>query len=165
MAQLLLESGRYNHLSLRQMAEQTGIPHSTLKRASVLLRSTAANLSPMMGHLAGHTNGGIENYQAPAARTYGKWGGVRHHRPAGIYFAGLGPGRPIRIGRSADIYKQLTTLQANNPEEVFLLGWLAGDEQRLLALHTQFAEHHLRGEWFAGHPNIESFIKEFATNG
>lgn len=74
-----------------------------------------------------------------------------------IYFIQAESG-PIKIGLTTDTHKRVGKLQCGNHETLTLLARTPGrasDEKRL---HTRFAEHHIRGEWFKPHADILALV-------
>jgi hypothetical protein len=76
--------------------------------------------------------------------------GRRHHGP-GVYFIAAGP--EMKIGHSADPAGRLGALQTAASQELLLIHTIIEpDKERRRRLedelHTRFAEHHVRGEWF-----------------
>lgn len=64
----------------------------------------------------------------------------------------------IKIGRSTDPLRRFKDFQQILPFNLELLGILDGDLE--LELHDAFSQHHIKGEWFSYHPEIQTFIEE-----
>ncbi len=68
-----------------------------------------------------------------------------------VYFVREGIKGPIKIGRAAELKRRVGQLQTSNPVTLQLLGWLvaACDIGLERDLHSRYANHRLRGEWFS----------------
>jgi hypothetical protein len=75
-----------------------------------------------------------------------------------IYFVGAmlnGEPQAIKIGFTAkDHSDRVSSLQIGNHLELEALATIPGDMRTERELHARFAEHHLRGEWFAPHQSL-----------
>lgn len=74
-------------------------------------------------------------------------------RPGTIYFVGFGDG-PIKIGFTANLDYRMEHLQTACPYKLELLATVKGGLGTERELHTRFAEHRIRGEWFSPAPDI-----------
>ena len=63
------------------------------------------------------------------------------------YFIGAEHG-PIKIGSARDVHQRLTVLQTGHPEELYIYAVADGGYTTEEALHREFADCRLRGEWF-----------------
>lgn len=71
--------------------------------------------------------------------------------------------KKVKIGRSKDPQKRLLQLQTGHPNRLHLLVVIDGDhEQRL---HTHFAKHHVRGEWFDLTEELRGFVTRSKKHG
>lgn len=71
-------------------------------------------------------------------------GGKRHW----VYF--VRSGGLIKIGYTTNIPEErLRTLQTGCPDELELIGVIRGGRSTEAMIHTELAEFHYRGEWFA----------------
>ena len=83
-----------------------------------------------------------------------------------IYFvqeSGLGA---IKIGYAKDYgscMNRFYALQIGNPHKLSMLGVISGKAKDETKLQTQFAEDHIRGEWFKPSSNLLKFIKDRAA--
>lgn len=80
---------------------------------------------------------------------------------AGVYF--IQCESFIKIGVSADVTARLRQLRTSNPHDVVPLGFvhqaIAATAIALEAeLHTRFASHRHRGEWFHAHQTILAYV-------
>lgn len=75
-----------------------------------------------------------------------------------VYFIRRGEDGPIKIGVSVRPNIRLGELQVGSPEDLTLLGVIPGDFDTERSLHRQFRHLHLRGEWYAPHPDLMAFI-------
>ena len=64
-----------------------------------------------------------------------------------VYFIGLRNG-PIKIGVANKPYNRLSELQIAHHEDLYLFAMTAGNMDTEKALHVEFREDNLRGEWF-----------------
>jgi len=77
----------------------------------------------------------------------------------GIYAIQVGNG-PIKIGfTDHDPRKRLAAVQNHHHRPARLVGFIPGDRADEKRLHKQFAEAHIRGEWFCPKPDILKFIR------
>lgn len=78
-----------------------------------------------------------------------------------VYFALQESIEPlIKIGITTNIKKRLRGLSTANGFDVRLLGFRAGDIVLERALHAQFADHRVRGEWFKPCKAIKDYIAQ-----
>lgn len=80
------------------------------------------------------------------------------HKSHWVYFIGCGRG-PIKIGVATDVLARLHDLQTGCPYELRLLGKIPGSKAAERALHNVFAAFRVRGEWFAGTPEVRRAIR------
>lgn len=71
-----------------------------------------------------------------------------------VYFIQCGSNGPIKIGWAADPAVRLAELQSANPLPLTLIGSFIGDRSAEAALHREFQEYRLHGEWFRPTPAI-----------
>ena len=83
----------------------------------------------------------------------------RHGGPMLTYL--IQAGDAVKIGRARNVQSRLATLQTGSATTLHLLGITTEPEEWL---HTRFAEHRLRGEWFRACPAILSFADSLATS-
>ncbi len=69
-------------------------------------------------------------------------------------------GGPIKIGYTANLRTRLNDLRCASPDELFVLLTLHGDKKDEKALHLEFEEHWIRGEWFRAHDDLYDYISE-----
>lgn len=80
-----------------------------------------------------------------------------------IYFLATPNESEVKIGFSqGSVVSRVIALQAGSPHPLKLLGVMDGDKERETALHAQFAEQRVRGEWFRGDAALLQFIRENA---
>ena len=80
-----------------------------------------------------------------------------------VYFVQANCGS-IKIGRATNVPFRLAELQCANPHELIVVA-VAVDGGREAEYHTRFAEHRIRGEWFAPHPEILAEIDRLNAGG
>ncbi len=79
-----------------------------------------------------------------------------------VYFvraAGVGP---IKIGHSGAWERRVRALQTSQAGRLDVVLVVLGSREVEQALHTQFAEHRLEGEWFTPAPELLRFMAEHA---
>lgn len=81
-----------------------------------------------------------------------------------VYFIRAGEMGPIKIGIAVNISARLNQMQTGNPEPLVCIGWTPGSAAEELALHTRFAAHHYRGEWFTPHADLIAFIEALPSH-
>jgi hypothetical protein len=88
------------------------------------------------------------------------WSGSGQWKRTGkqqVYFIRSSRSGLIKIGISSHPINRLRELRTSEPVE--LLGTLQGGRDKELALHKQFAEHRVHGEWFTPSPCLIEFIR------
>jgi hypothetical protein len=78
-----------------------------------------------------------------------------------VYFVQLGNSGDIKIGFSTNIKKRMHTLQTSTPENIQLLGFIAGELPTEKMIHEKFRMLRKKGEWFQCHSSIIEFLNEF----
>jgi len=76
-----------------------------------------------------------------------------------VYFVWDSGSNAIKIGFSEDVLGRLAELQVGNPNALFLLGTIDGDEGTERAIHARFARLRILGEWFRAKQPLLRFIK------
>lgn len=79
-----------------------------------------------------------------------------------IYF--IRASAAVKIGMAKDAHRRLMVLQTSHPETLTLVATCPGGRVLESEYHARFAEHRLRGEWFAPHPDILAEIERLASN-
>ena len=64
----------------------------------------------------------------------------------------------VKIGFSNDPFGRLSKLQSDSPVALEIERLFAGDTEDEAALHSRFAAHRVRGEWFALVPEITAWM-------
>lgn len=77
-----------------------------------------------------------------------------------IYFFQAKRGGPIKIGHAANPEERLNQCQIGNPEPLVIRHVMEGGFEMERRAHKEWAEHHLRGEWFRPASPILNFIKQ-----
>lgn len=77
-----------------------------------------------------------------------------------IYFVRSGTSGPIKIGKANNLKRRLASLQTSASEPLRVLGVVPGDIPEEAALHAQFADTRLHGEWFAPSDRLLAYIAE-----
>jgi len=57
-----------------------------------------------------------------------------------------------------EIEQRLLILQTGNPQKLFLVGLIDGDEEKETDIHNMFVRFHKRGEWFFYHQTILDYF-------
>jgi len=81
-----------------------------------------------------------------------------------VYFIQAGDGGPIKIGVTTDVQDRLSTLQIGSALPLVLLLEVWGGIEQERGYHETFAEHRMRGEWFAPHEDLLAFIEHLKEN-
>lgn len=74
-----------------------------------------------------------------------------------VYF--IKCGNNIKIGKSIDPWKRLTSLQTGNPESLEILAIAPGGTEFEAGLHIAFGDEAGRGEWFSASDKLLSFVE------
>lgn len=76
-----------------------------------------------------------------------------------VYFVRSEKTHAIKIGFTAgQVEDRLRALQTAHPYKLQVLATFCGSREYEKALHAQFANHRLEGEWFKPHPDLLTFI-------
>jgi hypothetical protein len=77
-----------------------------------------------------------------------------------VYFAqqGIGPGKPIKIGKANYPRKRVSSLASGNPEGVYLLATIPAINTTEDDIHWEFRSVCISREWFKPHPDLVHFI-------
>lgn len=76
-----------------------------------------------------------------------------------VYFIQVGEHGAIKIGKSDRPDARRNALQTGHHEELRLLGWARGGEPLEQALHADFEEYRIRGEWFRPDARLVATIR------
>lgn len=79
-----------------------------------------------------------------------------------IYFIQGECGGPIKIGYTTDLENRIKKLQTGYPDRLQLLLAFPGNKQFEQAIHKQFEQYRLNGEWFRPAPEVLQRIGYFA---
>lgn len=82
-----------------------------------------------------------------------------------IYFILCSATGSIKIGRADNVQKRLSTLQISSPAALRLLGSVRAHLTFENFLHSLFAAHRIRGEWFSPADGILDVIEESLDGG
>lgn len=77
-----------------------------------------------------------------------------------VYFVQHGCCGPIKIGKTRDIEKRMSTMEADAPEPLKLVLMLSDATEA--QMHKRFAGLRGRGEWFKPAPQLVEFVNSFA---
>ena len=77
-----------------------------------------------------------------------------------VYFIGVQPDGPIKIGYANNVQKRLGAIQTGNPCRLEVLATLPGGAAIERAIHLALADSRLNGEWFERTPKLLSFIED-----
>lgn len=75
-----------------------------------------------------------------------------------VYFIGIEPDGPIKIGSAKDVRQRLMTLQVAVPQPLAVLATVPGGVVKEREYHARFQVHRLRGEWFSRTPELAAEI-------
>ena len=95
---------------------------------------------------------------AARGRAYG-YERTTRRSPRTVYFIQQGTRGPIKIGVAVDIAARIKTLQTGCAEPLRVLATVPGSQQAEHALHRQFADLRMEGEWFSPAPELIAYIK------
>jgi hypothetical protein len=70
----------------------------------------------------------------------------------------------VKIGSTRHVGRRADALQTANPDELIILGVIAGGCAKETAIHSRFAHLHVRGEWFRYTREIYLFLKANAED-
>ena len=82
---------------------------------------------------------------------------------AQVYFIGIEPDGPIKIGKAINVQERLGTLQVAMPMPLALLATADGGRAREREYHARFEAHRIRGEWFERGPEIVAEIARLCS--
>jgi hypothetical protein len=86
--------------------------------------------------------------------------------PWWLYFIQGDDGGPIKIGRTLDPARRITRLQTGYPfGQLRFIALVRAFRSSEASLHEFFAEHRIRGEWFAPGDSVLDVIEGFANAG
>lgn len=77
-----------------------------------------------------------------------------------VYFMADGQDDAVKIGYSSDPEQRIHNIQTGNPREIIYLGCIDGNEEVEAALHSEFEEHHIRGEWYFLSDSVRERLRE-----
>lgn len=89
-----------------------------------------------------------------------KWHAGARRPSLHLYFVQCGEDGPIKIGVSREPWRRLQLLQNGCPYVLRMLGAVIGGVNLEPLLHQQFADYHIRGEWFEPVPELLAKIAE-----
>lgn len=69
----------------------------------------------------------------------------------------------IKIGIASDVRIRIRTLENDNKTTLRFLGYIGGNKHDETALHLQFRDYCVMGEWFSPEPALLEYISEKAT--
>lgn len=81
-------------------------------------------------------------------------------RPASswVYFALADEVRRVKIGMSVSPRDRISTINADSPVAVRLVGTMPGTAENESALHRRFRHLHVKGEWFEYRDELADYI-------
>ena len=68
----------------------------------------------------------------------------------------------IKIGHASSVPSRIASLQTATRHHLRLIGFIPGTLADERALHAKFASSHVRGEWFAPTPALDSYLDGIA---
>lgn len=140
-----------------EAATLAGCSRRTVQRALDENMAEACAPSDSFGTFPSATKQGGENY-APATSEGNDFPWRRHRGPdvSCVYFVQEREDGPIKIGVSTayGLAARVSGIQNGNSRALILRRVVRGDYGTEAALHERFAQHRIRGEWFAPHPDV-----------
>lgn len=76
-----------------------------------------------------------------------------------VYFLQADYGGPVKIGYTDDLARMIANLQSSRAESIVVLAVMDGGVSAERELHSRFAVHHIRGEWYSPADDLMEFIK------
>ena len=80
-----------------------------------------------------------------------------------VYFIGIEPDGPVKIGTALNVQERLCTLQTAVPMPLAILATCEGGRSREREYHRLFAHARMRGEWFERVPDLLAEISAIGT--
>jgi hypothetical protein len=80
-----------------------------------------------------------------------------------VYFIGVEPDGPIKIGIALDVQTRLGTLQVGIPMPLKVLATCEGGRAKEKEYHARFEHAHIRGEWFERVPDLLAELSVIGT--
>lgn len=80
---------------------------------------------------------------------------VRH-----VYFIQRGKKREVKIGSAYDVGSRFSSLKTSSPDDLRLIGSVAGDAKTEDELHKRFEKYWIRREWFRLEGDLAAFIRQ-----
>lgn len=77
-----------------------------------------------------------------------------------VYFVGIEPDGPIKIGFTSNITERMRDLQIASPYPLTLLATLRGGSALERVIHESLSDTRLSGEWFERSDRLLSFISD-----
>jgi hypothetical protein len=78
---------------------------------------------------------------------------------AWIYFVACEREQMIKIGCARNPKQRFFSMKGTSPLPLEFLGAIPGNQVEERLLHSQWAVHHVRNEWFRAAPEIIEFVK------
>lgn len=77
-----------------------------------------------------------------------------------VYFIQRGRKREVKIGAAYDVTSRFNSLKTSSPDDLRLIGAVAGNEKTEKELHDRFKRYWIRREWFRLEGELAEFIKQ-----
>lgn len=77
-----------------------------------------------------------------------------------VYFIQRGSKREVKIGSAYGVRSRFGSLKTASPDDLRLIGVLAGDDKTEREMHKRFKAHWIRREWFRLEGELAAFIKQ-----
>ena len=154
LAERVLRTRTACGLSQNEAAERAGLSNAYLSHLErgLINSPSVATLAKLAKGLCVSPGWLLDGSGAPSF--------VRFHGQPCVYFVQQGSTGPIKIGRSKNPRYRVRELSCGSCEPLNLLATTPGWEAEERALHMRFAQHRIRGEWFAPAPELVSLIEE-----
>lgn len=101
----------------------------------------------------------VRDVLAHQRRADATWSWDRESSRIYVILAGE-PGRPVKIGVSANLPARMSEFQTGIPDHLQVLVSYPGSRADEQELHSRFASHWIAGEWFRSAPEILEWVSE-----
>lgn len=82
-----------------------------------------------------------------------------------VYFIAAVDAGKIKIGKTVDIKRRLSSLSTASPVEITLICTMDYDDGLEVRIHQHLKEHRSHGEWFYADKPVLDFIRNYKQNG
>lgn len=143
-------------MNLVEYATARGFKHGTVKRWACEGMPVIRNGTGRCIGVDGNSADIWVKTRAEASSRFARQSG----RESIVYFAHRAADNCVKIGFTRNWLQREKDFRQtrNGGTTVVLLGTIPGDKTVELAIHKRFAQHRIRGEWFAAAPDLLAFI-------